>query len=406
MFKAFYPPSQRWYESRAYPDNEGGISIYSINITEQKQIEKALQATETNFRRLIESNLIGIVRVRVDGTIVEANEAFLSLIGYTQADVATGTLNWKTFTPPEGINRSLQAIEELKSTGSYNPFEKQYQSRDGRQVTILAAGTMLDDSKDEYISYVVDLTAQKELEQQKDAFIGVVSHELRTPLTAIKGNIQLVKRQLRALTRANHTIPDNVGKTIKISEERIGRALHQIEVQNRLINDLLDVSRIASNKLELAPQLCDLKRLVSESVEDVHATALIRTIHLQLPDQDAVLVLADPDRIGQVISNYVTNALKYSDTNEEVTVGMDLEPQKVRVWVQDHGPGLNAEARNHVWDRFYQAKDVQVRSGSGAGLGLGLHICKTLIKRHGGDVGVDSTPGEGSTFWFTLPLDM
>ncbi|GCE07410.1 PAS domain S-box protein [Dictyobacter aurantiacus] len=406
VFKAYYPSGQRWYETRVYPDNAGGISVYSNNITEQKQVEEALQATETNFRSLIESNLIGIVHVRLDGTILEANQAFLSLIGYTQNDVASGTLNWRTFTPPNELQSSLQAIEDLKRAGSYKPFEKRYLTRSGKLVTVLIAGVMLDNHKDEYISYIVDLTAQKELEQQKDAFIGVVSHELRTPLTAIKGNIQLVRRQLRSITNNQHLSPDKANKIIATAEERIERALHQIEMQNRLINDLLDVSRIAANKLELAPQLCDLKQLTIASVEDVRATAAMRAIHLRLPDQESILVLADPDRIGQVISNYLTNAIKYSDPKEPVTVGIELKSNRVRVWVEDHGPGLNEEAQKRIWDRFYQAKGVQVRSGSGAGLGLGLHICHTLIKRHGGDLGVNSILGQGSTFWFALPLEM
>ncbi|GLV60798.1 hypothetical protein KDH_76170 [Dictyobacter sp. S3.2.2.5] len=406
VFEAYYPPGQRWYETRVYPDNDGGISVYSNNITEQKQVEEALQATETSFRRLIESNLIGIVRMRLDGILLDANQAFLSFIGYTQDDIASGTLHWRAFTPPADVQTTLQAIEDLKQHGSYKPYEKTYLTRDGRLVTALIAGVMLDNRKDEYIAYVVDLTAQKELEQQKDAFIGVVSHELRTPLTAIKGNIQLVRRQLRSIIRSQQQLPDKVYKIIESSEARIERALHQIEMQNRLINDLLDVSRIAANKLELAPQLCDLKQLTISSVEDVRATAVMRTIDLRLPDQESVLVLADPDRIGQVISNYLTNAIKYSDPKEPVTVGIDLESNHVRVWVEDHGPGLNEEAKKHVWDRFYQAKGIHVRSGSGAGLGLGLHICHTLIKRHGGDLGVDSTPGQGSTFWFALPFEM
>lgn len=403
-FTSYYAPSQCWYTCHTYPDKDGGISIYSSNINEIRRTEQALQTTERNFQRLVESNLIGIVRARMDGQILEANDAFLSLLGYSQAEFMAGELYWQVFTSPESLEPSYQAIEELKRTGCYTSFEKNYIRKDGKLVTVLLAGTLLEEGGDEYIAYVVDITIQKEMDQQKDAFIGVISHELRTPLTAIKGNIQLVKRQLRALTRVPHSLPQGIQATIVAAEERIGRALHQIEVQNRLINDLLDVSRIAANKLELSPQLCDITRIVRNNAEDIQATAMMRTINLQLPEYDTVLVMADPDRVGQVISNYITNALKYSDINEPITVGMDIEATKVRIWVTDRGPGLNAEERKQVWNRFYQSRHIPVRSGSGMGLGLGLYICQTLIKRLDGDVGVDSVPGQGSTFWFTLPL--
>ena len=114
--------------------------------------------------------------------------------------------------------------------------------------------------------------------------------------------------------------------------------------------------------------------------------------------------MVDADRLGQVVTNYLTNALKYSPTYCPVTVGLDVDARQARVWVRDEGPGLPPEEQEAIWERFHRVKGIEVQSGSGIGLGLGLYICRTIIERHQGQVGVESEPGQGSTFWFTVPL--
>src|SRR5205807_2386024 len=115
-------------------------------------------------------------------------------------------------------------------------------------------------------------------------------------------------------------------------------------------------------------------------------------------------VYVDRNRLQQVLSNYLTNALKFSPDTEPVHVGLSLEAGNVRVWVQDHGPGLSHEQQQHIWKRFYQARQPSIQSWSQVGLGLGLYICQQLISRQQGQVGIESTLGHGATFWFTLPL--
>ena len=129
-----------------------------------------------------------------------------------------------------------------------------------------------------------------------------------------------------------------------------------------------------------------------------------RTICLDMPAAQSVPAVADADRIAQVVTNFLTNALKYAPEDQPVEVGLRREGTAARVWVRDQGPGLPAADQAHIWERFYRAEGITPHSGSGAGLGLGLHISKTIIARHQGRVGVDSAPGQGSTFWFTLPV--
>ena len=246
--------------------------------------------------------------------------------------------------------------------------------------------------------------ALRESNRRMDEFLGMAGHELRTPLTAIKGNIQLARRQLKKNISPGELSAEDLSNKLKLVEELLERAERQVRLQNRLVGDLLDVSRIQADKIELNMEPCNLITIVREAVQDQSQLTSSRTICLNLPSEEIVLVVADADRIGQVVTNYLTNALKYSAADQPVEVSLQVEEKLVRVSVRDEGPGLSAEEQQYIWERFHQVERIKVQSGSSGGLGLGLHICRTIIERHRGQVGVESTPGEGSTFWFTLPL--
>ena len=180
--------------------------------------------------------------------------------------------------------------------------------------------------------------------------------------------------------------------------------LRQIDVQTNLINDLLDASRITAGTLKLEMKPCDLVPLVRETTDDLRVTAPERSLVLEVPEDHAIMVLVDRARICQVMTNYLTNAIRYSPPDQPIHIGLTVQENAARVWVRDRGPGLTEEEQEHLWQRFSQIKGIHVQSGSGKGLGLGLYICQTLIAEHQGEVGVEHEPGKGSTFWFTLPL--
>ena len=248
-------------------------------------------------------------------------------------------------------------------------------------------------------AYVREL-ALREATAQMDTFLGMAGHELKTPLTSIKLALQLTERRLQQ--RVQHQ--EETAKEIVPFMELMQRAEHHADRLDRLVNDLLDVSRVQAGKLDLRLERHDLAAIVREAVEEQRQADPEHSLLLQLPVDRSVLVLADADRVGQVVTNYLTNALKYSPANRPVTVCLEGAGHQARVWVRDEGPGIPLEEQERIWERFHRVKGIEVQSGSGIGLGMGLYICRTIIERHQGQVGAESAPGRGSTFWFTVPL--
>jgi signal transduction histidine kinase/PAS domain-containing protein len=251
------------------------------------------------------------------------------------------------------------------------------------------------------------LLAAQETNQRMDEFLSVASHELKTPISTAHANLQIAERRLLRLDEELAGLDSSLGERVMPLLEPlraiIQRADSATRRQTRLVNDLLDVTRLQSGKLDLQIEACDLAKLVRDCVVDIRLEWPKRAISAAITEESA-LVAADPDRITQVVTNFLTNALKYSPDDTPVKVALMCGAGGARVSVTDEGPGIPEDAQARLWERFYRAPDVEAQSGSGAGLGLGLYICHEIIKRHGGEIGVASQAGAGSEFWFTLPL--
>ncbi|HET9109322.1 MAG TPA: ATP-binding protein, partial [Ktedonobacterales bacterium] len=245
--------------------------------------------------------------------------------------------------------------------------------------------------------------ALAEANRRMDEFLSIASHEIKTPLTAIKANVQLARRQaIRALTIAREQGYAQA-RELELVANLAARAAAAADRQERLVADLLDVSRLTSSHLELRPERVDLAEILRDTIEEQRLTQPGRRLHVS-GLVGPMMVEADAERIRQVITNYLGNALKYSPEGCPVEIQLAVEAQRARVTVRDEGTGIPREELERIWDRFQRAADAQHVSGSSVGLGLGLYIAREIVERHHGAVGVESVVGRGSTFWFTLPL--
>ena len=257
--------------------------------------------------------------------------------------------------------------------------------------------------REQVASHVRELAAASATTQM-ETFVSMASHELKTPLTVMLLQQQWALRRLQRLRSEVPGCPPDFVEAVQRCEQNLLGAETQLQRQGRLIGELLDLSRIRVGRLDLHLEPVELHSLVRAVVDEQREVWPERSIQLCLSAESAVPITADPDRIGQVVTNYLTNALRYSAEERPVEVGVHVEGQQGRVWVRDQGPGLPGEECERIWERFYRAPGIAVQSGSGVGLGIGLYLCKTIVEQHQGQVGVRSTPGGGSTFWFTIPL--
>ena len=241
-------------------------------------------------------------------------------------------------------------------------------------------------------------------EQRIEEFLDLASHELRTPLTTIKGNLTLAKRFLLNCLREVPTDQERLKSRLQEIQTMLERADQQADIQNRLLSDLQDATRLTSRRMKLMFTLCDLSSITQRVVEEQRSMAAARTIRLDMPSATPISITADAYHIGHTISNYISNALKFSSHESCVVVRVQLLGDYARLAVEDAGPGIPPDEQPRVWERFYRVPGIERRSGASVGLGLGLYLCRTIIKEHHGQVGLESTPGKGSTFWFTLPL--
>lgn len=243
-----------------------------------------------------------------------------------------------------------------------------------------------------WVGTFTDIDDQKKVEKEKDEFLSIASHELKTPLTSIKAYVQLLERKLKLDKESAEA-----GFVTKVQD--------QIEKLNTLITDLLDVSKIENGKLKITKKPTNLESVISNAIDTILQTHDENRVKIKRdgikPD---ILIPLDEIRIEQVLINFLTNAIKYSPKNNQVivTTFVDEEEQEVKVNVTDFGIGIPDFKQEAVFRKFYRVEESSLQF---QGMGIGLFICSEIIKQHHGSIGVSSKVDEGSTFYFTLPLN-
>src|SRR5579875_975936 len=385
----------RWFLARGIPyqDTQGQILYWlgtCTDIDEQKRAEQRLRASEEALRQsqarinlLMNSSIIGTF-VSEDERVVEANETYLRMTGYTREDLLAGSISWLRMTPPEYAAQTQQERQELMVPPHVTLYEKEYICKDGSRLPVVVGAVALRLDPLQVIGFVLDNSARKELEQRKDAFISMASHELRNPLTILKLQSAILQRQLG---RQGIQAP----------------ALSSMEVQIntiiRLVEELLDVSKIQAGRLEYRQETVDLDALLREITDTMQQTHPSHRILLHGAVQASLP--GDRERLGQVFTNLLSNAIKYSPDAQTVDMELSASPETVTICVRDHGLGIPREQRDKIFERFYRATGPRQREIPG--LGMGLYIVAEIVKRHGGTITVDSEIGKGSTFTVTLP---
>lgn len=364
-----------------------------VDITAAEEHRKAVERSEKKLASLYNLSPVAIALNRLsNGEFIECNPEFCRLTGYTQEELLA--MDYWQLTPEEYRREEAEQIAALHISGRYGPFEKHYLHKDGRRIAVLLNGVAIDgDNGEKQIwSIVQDITERKRIEQLKNDFVSAVSHELRTPLTSISGALGLALNGLLGALPAK-------------AQEMLGIAQKNCRRLSNLINDLLDMEKLAAGKMsfDIQPQL--LLPIVEQSLEAnrSYASQLGVSFALQA-DVGAPVVRIDSERLQQVLANFLSNAVKFSPPQGTVDVRVEVERDRARISVQDHGPGISAEFRARIFQKFSQADSSSSRQRGGTGLGLA--ISKELIERMGGSIGFHSEPGQGACFFVSFPLQI
>ncbi len=428
-----------------------GAVVVVHDISERKQLEREREAARVQAERqaeqldlIFEAVADGLVVWDADGRMVRENAAACRILGMDAAPpdfshlsarerLATlaardqqdrpvppeerpvlRALRGEVVTGPEARDLRMRALDgrEIELNMSAAPLR----DRDGH---LVGAVNVLHDQTErnrlereresaraDELAARTDELAAREASRRMEAFLAVAAHDLRSPLSAVIGYLDLAQRQSERLAATvRETYPD-LASGVEAVRDRVENADQSADRLTRLLTRLFDMAAIRAGKLELRRAPLDMATLVREQVAALCVAAPERTIRLQVPEGGApVPVEADADRLGQVIANYVSNALKYSPADQPIDISVSVRGRRARVAVCDRGPGLPKEERRRVWELFHRAPRVTAQGGEpGGSLGLGLHISQAIVSAHGGRVGVQSTLGQGSTFWFTLPL--
>jgi len=377
---------------------------------ENARLYNDLQEREARIRRLVDSNIVGIVFWDVQGRIIDANQAFLDIVGYAQEDLVSRRLRWAELTPAEWRDTDEQIIAELKATGTVQPCEKEYFRKDGSRVPVLVARALFEWKPDEGVSFVIDMTDRKLAEEKLRAseqrlldaqmelaratrvttlgeLTASIAHEVNQPLAAVVNAAAACRRWLD-------------GGTPNLDEAR--SAVDWIVNEGNRASEVIRRVRALANKTDIEKVPLDVNDVVREAIALVQHELTSHRVSLRMELAPALpMILGDRVQLQQVIINLVMNGVEamqsVTDQPRELAIGSHQnETRQVLVSVTDSGVGISAEHADRLFNAFFTTKS--------SGMGMGLSICRSIIEAHGGRMSAVNNVGPGATFQFVLPL--
>jgi PAS domain S-box-containing protein len=358
--------------------------IIALDISEIKQAEER----SAKLAAIVESSDDAIIGKNLDGTITSWNKSAERIFGYLAEEMVGESI--LKLLPEDRLDEEPRIISRLRAGDRVDHFETKRMTSDGRQLDVSLTISPIKDKQGLVtgVSKIVrDISEKKEDELRKNDFIGMVSHELKTPLTSLKALIQVLDQKLKA-------------SDDQFVSSALGKANIQVGKMTSMINGFLNVSRLESGKIHIEKQEFNLADVLSEAVAE--AELVTSTHQLMVVPCEPVTILADREKIGSVISNLISNAVKYSPRAKLVTITCGMENNEVKLSVSDQGMGIKPHDLDRLFERYYRVSSPHTKTISG--FGIGLYLCAEIIHRHNGKIWVESKIGEGSTFVFTLPL--
>jgi PAS domain S-box-containing protein len=355
-----------------------------------------LQRREAKIRRLVDANIIGIYILRLDGQIIEANDAFLRMLGYDRADFVSNRMRWTDLTPPEWRGVDAKRVDQIKLTGSLQPFEKEYFHKDGSRVPVLVGVARFEETGNEAVAFVIDLSERKRAAAElahanRVATMGEltasIAHEVNQPLAALLTNADTA---VRWLTR----LPPDLEKTRQLIDRMINDGRRAADIVSR-IRDLSKKMPVRKQSMEINGAILEIVTLARAAVSD-HGVSVKMQLSERLPQ-----VWGDRVQLQQVMLNLIMNAIEAMSEvgNRPRTLLIstnESEPGAMLVTVSDSGPGLPSANLERIFDAFYTTKP--------RGLGMGLSICRSIVEAHGGRLWATANNPYGAIFCMTLPI--
>ena len=365
---------------------------------ERNQAEAVLRASEAKYRTLVDTSPDGITLTDLEGKVILCNQQTARMHGYETPESMYG-LNVFDLIAPEDRSLAEQNAQLTLNEGKVTNIEYIMLRKDGRRFPAELSAALIrgtEGTPATFLGITRDITermqaieAEKKLIKMKEEFIASVSHDLRTPLFSLMGYIDLLR---------NGKVNDP-----EVQNEFLTRAAIDVNRLQDMVNELLDVSRLESNRLVLNREQVDLSTVILDVLQAFREQAIFKRISLiSAPLNPPLIAEVDPLRMKRVLTNLVENAIKFSNVDEKIMVTGELRNGNVSIQVIDHGCGIPDEDCTLVFDKFYQVSRTLTKNRFGTG--LGLYISKQIVEAHGGSLSVESELGKGSTFTITIPV--